>query len=147
MHMKNSYWVVLGILGVIGLYFLVRSLFGGGEGEHEAKGKAGAGREAPSVQIASVPEQVRNYEVVLRGRTESARAVVFEHDEEDDDDDMGGDSLGGDLKDHERRLILTALEEGHGSRKFAAEKLGISPRTLRYKLARLRDAGVAVPGV
>ena len=76
MHMKNSYWVVLGILGVIGLYFLVRSLFGGGEGEHEAKGKAGAGREAPSVQIASVPEQVRNYEVVLRGRTESARTVI-----------------------------------------------------------------------
>ena len=57
------------------------------------------------------------------------------------------ESLGGDLKDHERRLILTALEEGHGSRKFAAEKLGISPRTLRYKLARLRDAGVAVPSV
>ena len=56
------------------------------------------------------------------------------------------ESLGGDLKDHERRLILTALEEGRGSRKFAAEKLGISPRTLRYKLARMRDAGVALPG-
>ncbi len=81
------------------------------------------------------------------GVTESTRAVVFEHDEDYEDDDAGGDSLGGDLKDHERRLILTALEEGHGSRKFAAEKLGISPRTLRYKLARLRDAGVAVPGV
>ena len=72
---------------------------------------------------------------------------VEDDDEDYEDDDAGGDSLGGDLKDHERRLILTALEEGHGSRKFAAEKLGISPRTLRYKLARLRDAGVAVPGV
>ncbi len=60
------------------------------------------------------------------------------------DDDL--DSLGSDLKDHERRLILGALEEGRGSRKFAAEKLGISARTLRYKLARLRDAGVSVPG-
>jgi two-component system response regulator FlrC len=26
-----------------------------------------------------------------------------------------------------------------------AEKLGISPRTLRYKLAQLRSAGVDVP--
>ena len=64
----------------------------------------------------------------------------------DDIDDGMGDGLGGDLREHERRLILGALEEGRGSRKFAAEKLGISPRTLRYKLARLRDAGVAVPG-
>jgi len=74
------------------------------------------------------------------------------HDEDDArsvDDEFahGSESLGGDLKDHERRLILTALEEGRGSRKFAAQKLGISPRTLRYKLARLRDAGVALPGV
>ena len=56
------------------------------------------------------------------------------------------DSLTGDLKDHERRLIIGALSEGNGSRKFAAEKLGISPRTLRYKIARMREQGVAVPG-
>ncbi|MEX2482282.1 MAG: sigma-54 dependent transcriptional regulator [Gammaproteobacteria bacterium] len=58
----------------------------------------------------------------------------------------GEDTLGGDLKDHERRLILGALSEGGGSRKFAAEKLGISPRTLRYKIARMRDQGITVPG-
>ncbi len=56
------------------------------------------------------------------------------------------DNLGSDLKDHERRLILSALSEGGGSRKFAAEKLGISARTLRYKIARMREAGIAVPG-
>ncbi|MCB1747873.1 MAG: sigma-54-dependent Fis family transcriptional regulator [Gammaproteobacteria bacterium] len=61
-------------------------------------------------------------------------------------EEAGDDSLTGDLKDHERRLILGALSEGKGSRKFAAEKLGISPRTLRYKIARMRDEGVAVPG-
>jgi len=61
-------------------------------------------------------------------------------------DDIEPDSLGDDLKDHERRLILDALDEGRGSRKFASEKLGISPRTLRYKIARMRDEGVAVPG-
>ncbi len=49
------------------------------------------------------------------------------------------------LKDNERSLIIRALEEGKGSRKHAAEKLGISPRTLRYKLARLKDEGVDVP--
>ena len=56
------------------------------------------------------------------------------------------ESLGNDLKDHERRLIIGALNEGRGSRKFASEKLGISPRTLRYKIARMRDAGIAIPG-
>lgn len=51
-----------------------------------------------------------------------------------------------DLKDREQQLILDALYAGDGSRKYAAEKLGISPRTLRYKLARMRDNGVPIPG-
>ena len=63
-----------------------------------------------------------------------------------DNQGLGADSLGDDLRDHERRLILDALEEGQGSRKFAAEKLGLSPRTLRYKIARMRDQGMAIPG-
>jgi two-component system response regulator FlrC len=54
-------------------------------------------------------------------------------------------NLGSDLRKREQSLILDALVEGKGSRKFAAEKLGISPRTLRYKLARLREQGVAIP--
>jgi len=50
------------------------------------------------------------------------------------------------LQTVESRLILDALQRGGGSRKRAAELLGISPRTLRYKLARLRHSGVPVPG-
>ncbi|MCU7809567.1 MAG: sigma-54-dependent Fis family transcriptional regulator, partial [Candidatus Thiodiazotropha sp. (ex Semelilucina semeliformis)] len=50
-----------------------------------------------------------------------------------------------DLRSVEEQMILDALEEGSGSRKMAAEKLGISQRTLRYKIARMRDAGVAIP--
>ncbi len=49
------------------------------------------------------------------------------------------------LRSLEDQIVLDALRAGGGSRKQAAEALGISPRTLRYKIARLREAGVAVP--
>ena len=55
------------------------------------------------------------------------------------------DGLDGDLKSREFELILDALRVDKGSRKAAAERLGISPRTLRYKLARMREQGIAVP--
>ena len=54
-------------------------------------------------------------------------------------------TLGSDVKLHEYSLILDALQRGRGSRKFAAETLGISPRTLRYKMAKMREAGIAIP--
>jgi two-component system response regulator FlrC len=41
----------------------------------------------------------------------------------------------------EQKLILQALR-AHDCRDGAAAQLGISPRTLRYKMARLRAAGV-----
>jgi len=53
--------------------------------------------------------------------------------------------LNRDLKTHEYDLILRALQAGRGSRKYAAEQLGISPRTLRYKLAKMRDQGLTIP--
>lgn len=54
--------------------------------------------------------------------------------------------LGSGLKDQERTMILEALRAVRGSRKQAAENLGISPRTLRYKLARFKEQGIALPG-
>jgi|LNFM01.1.fsa_nt_gb two-component system response regulator FlrC len=88
------------------------------------------------------------FEAALTPRPAAAisRPIIADDDVEDDLDEGELDSLGDGLRDHERRLIIEALEEGRGSRKFAAEKLGISGRTLRYKLARMRDQGVAVPG-
>ena len=55
-------------------------------------------------------------------------------------------ALDGDLKARERELIFSALAAVNGSRKKACERLGISERTLRYKLARFRDEGHALPG-
>lgn len=45
----------------------------------------------------------------------------------------------------EDKLILETLVTAKGSRKNTAERLGISARTLRYKIARMRDAGVRIP--
>ena len=58
---------------------------------------------------------------------------------------IGDGRLGDDLKEHEHNMIIQALKETMGSRKTAAEKLGISPRTLRYKLARMREQGISIP--
>jgi two-component system response regulator FlrC len=55
--------------------------------------------------------------------------------------------LGRDLKDRERELILATLRLTGGSRKLTAERLGISPRTLRHKLQQFKAAGVNVPRV
>ncbi|MBN2678975.1 sigma-54-dependent transcriptional regulator [Acidithiobacillus thiooxidans] len=42
---------------------------------------------------------------------------------------------------HEREAIALALSQSRGSRAQAAERLGISPRTLRHKIQRFREAG------
>jgi len=51
-------------------------------------------------------------------------------------------SLGDDLRQQEFRIIIQTLRNERGRRNKAAEQLGISPRTLRYKLAQMRDAGI-----
>ena len=55
-----------------------------------------------------------------------------------------GASLARSLNAAERDLILDALRAHQGCRRDVAEKLGISARTLRYKLARLRQAGIDI---
>jgi two-component system response regulator FlrC len=55
-------------------------------------------------------------------------------------------ALGDDLRRREFQMIIDTLRTERGRRKEAAEKLGISPRTLRYKLAQMRDAGMDVEG-
>jgi two-component system response regulator FlrC len=55
------------------------------------------------------------------------------------------EGLGDELKAQEHVIILETLNQCNGSRKLVAEKLGISARTLRYKMAKMRDMGIQLP--
>lgn len=52
--------------------------------------------------------------------------------------------LGEDMQNHEFQVILDTLKDQRGNRSFTAKKLGISARTLRYKLAKMRDHGIDI---
>ncbi|KXS52044.1 sigma-54-dependent transcriptional regulator [Marinobacter persicus] len=79
---------------------------------------------APEVPIYTAEEQ-------------AAQQAPAEEDASD-----GSGSLGNDLRQQEFRIIIQTLRNEGGRRNRAAEQLGISPRTLRYKLAQMRDAGI-----
>jgi two-component system response regulator FlrC len=95
--------------------------------------------------------------ILVNGSVIDAEHIHFEHDLQPSTLSSGAVSmapvmqrsdsaaLSDSLENAERGLILDALRIGNGNRREAAERLGISQRTLRYKLARLRDAGVDVP--
>ena len=99
----------------------------------------------------SWPGNVRELENVIQ------RALVLDSGDTELDADQlifdGGNTetevasdLSGELWAEETRRILSALEASGGRRKEAAEKLGISPRTVRYKLSKIRHAGIDIPG-
>ena len=72
----------------------------------------------------------------------TGQAVAVATIEEPEEDNS---RLGSELRHQEHQIILDTLTACKGKRKDVAEKLGISPRTLRYKLARMRDQGIDVP--
>jgi two-component system, response regulator FlrC len=119
-----------------------------------------------TLQTYSWPGNVRELDNVLQralilqmSGTVTSNEIQFEHhshqempvanefsdDVDSDDVDSDDNTLSDDLKVREQNMIIEALKETMGSRKSAAEKLGISPRTLRYKLAKMREHGVAIP--
>ncbi len=61
-----------------------------------------------------------------------------------EDDGFGEGVLGSDLKQREFEIILQTLRQQGGRRKETAEVLGVSARTLRYKMARMRDSGINI---
>ena len=48
------------------------------------------------------------------------------------------------LKETEARIILETLKQNNGHRQKTAEALNLSPRTLRYKLAKFKEQGMEV---
>ena len=54
--------------------------------------------------------------------------------------DLEANTLHEEIKNSELQIIMSALKTTC-SRMEAAKKLGISPRTLRYKLAKLKENG------
>lgn len=49
------------------------------------------------------------------------------------------------VRQNEFDIILTALTESNGSRKETCGKLGIKGRTLRYKIAKMKQLGYSIP--
>jgi len=78
---------------------------------------------------------------VLDNHTSPEREMYFDNEAEVNE---GSSGLGKDLKIREYQIIIDTLKQENGKKKNAAEKLGISPRTLRYKLAQMRDQGIDV---
>jgi two-component system response regulator FlrC len=85
--------------------------------------------------------------VLVEGSVIEAEHILFEKQPSLLEAAQGGNSpaLHQTMERAERDVILDALRAANGSRREVAEKLGISPRTLRYKLARIRNAGIDVP--
>lgn len=84
--------------------------------------------------------------ILHSGDVIDARDLVFESADLDQPDvTANGAALQDDLKKSEFKLVVNALRSCRGNRNETAESLGISPRTLRYKIARFRDAGLRLP--
>lgn len=92
--------------------------------------------------------------IFSNGNTIDSNAIMFENlmlteDFRDDEElapagEFSSAILESGLKSLEKEIIIDAINN-HNSRKAAAEKLGISPRTLRYKIAQFKKAGIAIP--
>ena len=76
MRLKPQYLFVIAVVVLLALYFIVRSLFGA-MAPHKAEAKPAAATGPPSVQARLVPEVVRPYDVMIRGRTQATRSVVI----------------------------------------------------------------------
>jgi two-component system response regulator FlrC len=107
------------------------------------------------LQAYAWPGNVRELENVVQRalllsdgepRIEPEHLVLADHRASVPQPACAATGLAGELWEEETRRIVAALETHRGGRRQAAEQLGISDRTLRYKLSKMRAAGVQVPG-
>ncbi|MBI2791115.1 MAG: sigma-54-dependent Fis family transcriptional regulator [Gammaproteobacteria bacterium] len=73
-----------------------------------------------------------------------AADLSFEEKEQvfESSDNENNNDLADQLIDKENDLILKVLQKHAGNRNASADELGISPRTLRYKLSRMKKMGI-----
>jgi two-component system response regulator FlrC len=90
--------------------------------------------------ILSSGHQIDSQDLMLESDEQASSSEPAENVNEDE-----GSKLGSELRQQEHQIILETLKSCHGRRKEVADILGISPRTLRYKLARMREVGFEVP--
>ncbi|MDO3382598.1 sigma-54-dependent transcriptional regulator [Gilvimarinus algae] len=95
------------------------------EARYSAKPSLMEPRSIPQARVSAQPSI--NEEALVAEREEPAMPV-----------------LGSDLRQREFEIIRSTLLSERGSRKNTADRLGISARTLRYKIARLKDEGYAL---
>ncbi len=102
------------------------------------------------LEAYSWPGNVRELEnlvqrslILLLGNTIQPGDLAFEEEYLPAEE---GSKLQSNLKNQEYQMIIDALKSMNCRRADVAESLGISPRTLRYKLARMREIGIAIPG-
>ena len=74
---------------------------------------------------------------------ETTHEIIDSTTQEIEDDNVS--ALGAGVRQHEYQIIIDALKQCNGKKKHVAEELGISPRTLRYKLAKMRELGYEMP--
>jgi two-component system response regulator FlrC len=78
--------------------------------------------------------------------------ILLEHDtafhssfEKEPEMEVKPERLPAEIQKQEHQIILDTLMAFHGKRSLVADKLGISPRTLRYKIAKMREQGIEIP--
>jgi len=103
-----------------------------------------------SAADSSVTSLMGQAAALVRSQEQSAKTAMPAADDRANDhqtlanDAVGTDGLGDDLKIREFEIILETLRQERGSKKNTADRLGISPRTLRYKIARLKEMGMDI---
>lgn len=101
----------------------------------------------PSTRI-----QPESLQLPVAATLSSANSAKFAESNNSDDTDLADNEINieenskdfsesADMRELERKHILETLASVNGSRKLAVEKLGISERTLRYKLKKYREEG------
>ena len=77
MRLKPQYLFVVILVGVLVIAFAIGTVANRGKsGSAEAKTAQAGKTELPTVQAVLTPEVAREYDVVIRGRTEAARSVI-----------------------------------------------------------------------